>query len=1509
MEGGQSANISLNAPLDISSSDMLNNTGDVTLQHNWQRYQGKFLPNSLRFEKNGWAAGWNVYNFEYGPEYVKVTSVDIRRPQETKTIGRLKTDEYQLLKQQWNSTVDVENFWWINPTHILELNSQWLEVKRKTDELDDWNGDRFEVVDRIERSLILPADVDHYMVPNMYATEEDAPFITITELNNSLVFTGYEVRRDFNMLWQFVVPVVTKSLGTRLNGGIALNTYNSITADWILPKSDLSCTWRDNRLLFGIHYNNNFDQWTIVYNTASKSVERVIQGYGYVGLHGDLTGGMIPADYFSQNEGFTDTVQPLSVISQPPVNPYLADDRYEAAGNGGVNAIDNVNTMVVGTSYRQWYVKKRLHGIVSHLLYAGNGGFSVQSLPITNNYSGCYISPSYCSSVVGDAIPQSYTLTELFRLFNDTGNSPLQLAESTLNNGVAGRIGRLIGQIAGFFTKIPGGTDLGIGDVVMNLVGLAIWVWAPRLSKIVYLQQTLGQYAYVHYNSSESLPEPEKGNLGQTEARVQEMGNDKPRLKDVDPCLSDYLTFDKVTYTQNGDVTARSDMFVSLLAVGFVSALQAADDTLFTNSSYNMTTVKDFGKQFGAHALANIEGVVANIVCKGHSDTGLKSRIVGLKSLDMFYSTSDKQHVYAGPGFVEHQFVADCVAQSATDVQLEGNTLQTTVFLPKLTTWLIHKVFDLIFKIIEWAQQACEIIGQIQVEVMGTTISLGTVAEFGMWLTTLAHYVAIIETNLEPVMNIIDDLLNEFAKQGVVSNVVASVSKHDLNVEGKHRYGEKNEEFLWPCWGARTDLYQYTDEEVHAGTKCIPWQLSLNPSRRYYNTGLEWLATLPIGSSKDTPYGYSIADPGDRALAYRMNGRVQFFMAACYGTQTKRTLPADMVKVEGVQSFMPREPFKNENIGESEPVFAPSLQHDYIIDKTWDLSQYCTYGLQQWVCCKDTKLIDCAPSNMYVNDSFCGIAAPYTAVEVKRGLSKKYMRPWAVTPNTLALNCTGYNAILDDKLYHAFDGTSYRIVDMTGDPGFNKNRQTYLYCFQVNDRFKRSNIIPANELQGNFESVPVQAIHSIDELFVQISCAAKERGLTTGVAGEDKDLIRWSIPVFTEHVSTLPAAVKTMTAVPLGVVDGVTSLCTELVNNQSDYKAPVSVDFTIGKQVYRATEEYICTVRTEQGVDMIEDIIPTLGLKYIGATPYEAYFYSKSTRCYYRFTGNSLVKADIMERFRDIQKGYWDFVNQEVVMPCLMTYKRLNDQVEDKDSETDNVIVPVLSGTQVSGEEPPPITTIFNDRSWYKVVSLPSGLAYQGPNRVIINRAVFVEYMLDTLKDNLGKWKKLDRERYTTKREYPEVYSTVDHDIQGVDGWTHNQFVFVTSALGINDSIDCVFEWVVTFCWPIEMDLIYGVDNFAVVNLMSETMTPGGKQRARPTHVFLTKELFTRTGNYGYYSFRYQSKNGSGNRERLHIWSDQYIAISSITCDYKPVTSRRAEQLTQQLDVQRLKEL
>lgn len=1420
---------------------------------------------------------------------ISVLSTDIRTPEKIRTIGKIRPEgQYQLLRQQWNTTVEVENYWWIDSKHVLELNQAFFALKRNTGELDDWNGDRFEKVYEMSRDSVLPTNIIRYFATNAYKTNLPAMFCALQEEAGAIKITIMNPRRKMEVVKTQYIQIRQRAIGDELNdtvidSGTALfNTYNPLTAAQVLSKAEWSHTIVDHWLILGCHLGTNYDQWALVIDLTTATLTKVVQGYGYVSLHGDLTGGQIPNDYFDENRGFNSKVEPLSVlIGTDEIDYNDLDAAYEI---GDVSKINNITPRVVGTSEQQWYIKQKLYGIVSHLTF-DSGNFTKQLLPITNNYVATYKSPSFASSVFGDGFVQFSPFASIFS-FEGAANVAWQ--------------------------------------AFMALVGYPfIYSVAPRYAQLVYLQQTFGQYAYVHYNSSKSMPEKEIGNS------ATNSGMSEAKKKQTDPVLSSAFTFDKQKFSQSE--SAELDYYASLAGIlmgSFAASLQILDKKQAINEEVNMSAVNDVGRKFVDNAVANAGDMLASaIITQSKNDAGVTSVVTGLKSLDMFYSTSDQQRVYAGPGFVEHQFVADCVAQSVTDTQVEGKVqqfyfciraltvlqLQTTIALENAAADALDKAADATA-----AQMVC-----------GT--SLGGVA-VGIHAAAAAMRAAVKAQEIALVE--VDKVLDAICVNGITVNVDGAVSRHALSVEGKHKYGEKNEVFMWPCFGIQPGQIKYTDEWVDAGIRNTPWALSLK-STKCYNGGLmngcnvimRWelaryssnkmasraMAVANVGNNIGWNKNDGLNDfgeYGDTYRAYYMYGNVPFYQASAFGKAEERTLPDDMACIEGVCRFLPNEPFKNENIGVSDPAFAPSLIQDFMIDKSWDLAQCATYGLAQWVTVKDTKITNCPPSNMVVNDTFCGVACPYSAIEVKRGIEKAYMRPWAITPNTLALNCTGYNTILQDKLYHAFDGISYRLVSLIGSPGLNKNRQSFWYAFQINDRFKRSNICPANEMQGNFESEPVQAVDSIDKLWSLMTIASKEKGLEAGTTGEDKDAVRWAIPLFTEPVSTLPACVKTMTASTLAVSEGITCLVTvQVTDTNSAYKAPLSVDFTIGKNVYRATEEYICSVTPVEAGNIITDLIPILGLKFIGSTPTEAFFYSKSTRCYYSFSGSAITKLDMMERFRDIQKGYWDFVNQEVVMPCLMTFKRLNEEVEDKDTETDNIIIPVLSKGEVSGELPPPITTIFNDRSWYKCVSLPCGFTYQGPNRVIINRSIFCEYMERSIKNNFGKWKKMSRDKYVTHREYPEVYDNIMKDVQGVDGWTYNPFVLVTSALGQSEDTDCMFEWNITFCWPIEMDLLYGVDSYATVNIAAETMTPGGKKISDVTHVFLTKELFTRTGSYGYFSFRFQSKNGMGNRERLHIWSDQYIAISSIDCETKVGTSRRTEQLTQQQDVQKLKEL
>ena len=1449
-------------------------------------YDGTINGSNISFTWNGMTFNWNLsQKVDTG---ISVLSTDIRVPDKTKVIGKLKTErQYQLLRQQWNTTVEVENYWWIDATHVLELNQHSFVLKRNTKELDDWNGERFEKVYEIGRDKLLQTNIIRYFTTNVYNSSRPALFVTIQEVEGYVLLTFYNPRRAFESIGTQRIRVRPRDIGQKLNdvcisGDVALfNTYNPLTAGQLIAKAEWSHTIVGNWMIIGCHLGNNFDQWAIVINLNTFTLTKCIQGYGYVGLHGDLTGGQIPNDYFDVNKGFNDTVQPLSVLKSDAQDPSDLDAAYEVYS---ISKINNITSRVVGTGEQQWYIRKKLYGIVSHLTF-NNGSFKKQLIPITNNFVAVYNSPSFASSVFADAFVQAVPFASVFEFE---------------------------------------GAAAAAWNAFIALIGApSVYSLAPRYGQLAYLQQTFGQYAYVHYNSSKSMPENEITN-SKTDSGISGGSN-----KQTDPVMSSDFTFDKQKFTQSADIGL--DYYNRLLAIliaSFADSLQFLDKKVSMNEEVNTSSIKDAGRKFVDNAVANTGDMLSSaIMTQSKNDSGITSVVTGIKSLDMFYSTSDQQRVFAGPGFVEHQMVANCIAQSVTDTQVEGKVQQFYFCVRALTTLQLSTIIAIEKATAEWLSKQAESVGQQMV--CGTSLAAAGLA---MKITAMGLDLAIKTQEMALVQ--IEKLLDTICSRGMTVNIDGQVSRHALSIEGKHKYGEKNEVFMWPCFGIQPGQLKYTDEWVECGTRNTPWSLTLN-SAKFYTTGsmnacniiMSWAkprysqnkmgtkqeAVKNCGSkaSWTKTQGYEdTGKPGDTYRAYYMSGKVPFYQASAFGKAEERPLPNDMACVEGVCRFLPNVPFKNENIAVSDPAFAPSMIQDFIIDNSWDLAQCATYGLTQWVTVKDTKITNCPPSNMVVSETFCGVACPYSAVEVKRGVEKAYMRPWAITPNTLALNCTGFNTIFQDKLYHSFDGISFRLVNLVGSPGMNKNRQSFWYSFQVNDRFKRSNICPANELQGNFESEPTQAVDSIDKLYTEMTIASKEKGLEAGTIGEDKDAVRWSVPVFTEPVSTLPACVKTMTAATLAVVDGVTSLVTaQVTDTNSAYKAPLSVDFTIGKNVYRATEEYICSVQPAEAGNTITDLIPSLGLKFIGSTPTEAFFYSKATRCYYTFSGSSLIKMDMMERFRDIQKGYWDFVNQEVVMPCLMTFKRLNEEVEDTDTETDNIIVPVLSKGEVAGELPPPITTIFNDHSWYRCVSLPCGFAYQGPNRVIINRTVFCEYMERSIKDNYNKWKKMSRDKYVTKREYPELYDNIMKEVQGVDGWTYNPFVLVTSALGQSEDTDCMFEWNITFCWPVEMDLLYGVDNYACVNVCAETMTPGGKRKSEVTHVFLTKELFTRNGSYGYYSFRFQSKNGMGNRERLHIWSDQYIAISSIECESKVVTQRRAEQLTQQIDVQKLKEL
>ena len=1499
MEGGQKAQVKLDSALDVKTGDMMSPVQDPRFTHNRQCWQGKVLPTSLRFEHDGWAVGRQVWQFpfENGRMQYVYTDVDERNLEQHVVAECDAGSQFQFLKQQWDTTDAVENFWWVDQYRVLVLTKDALVLRAKDGGLDDWNGDTFTDVGRWPRHWFITSDTKVYFCSSAYGGER-ARFITVAHLPYGFRVTVYD---PLTMgAFQSILTINKHELGTVLNDTFGvLNTYSHIIPETVATQGKWTATCRNGCLVLGIHYDNNFNQWAVTYDLATGSLIRVIQGYGFVGVDGSLTGGEIPSYCFDDNTGFSSAVSPINTLKDTSID------------GASLAEIRSCTPRIVGTEEQQWYIRSSVPSIVSHLVMAGTGHVR-QELKLNNNYVADYASPSYNSFVIGEYIPSVQTVLDLLKpAKNAEGEamstleafSDLLFGSTAVFNALESALGKfadIVGEISDFALKA---SPLGTPVVIIR----------PSMLTANYLQQSVGQAAYVHYNSTSIYQQKDLKNESLTRNYVEEeWTHDSENRPRAEPISEDEVSFDRFSIAQEQEVKADFDKLgiFYLIAIVLQSVLEYGEYKLRVNATQNQTSTTDKGRRFSQFFLHNIASLAASDMGARSVFSVNNSEVTAVKALDMFYSTSDQQKICAGRGYVNHNFVAQCVAQSVTSVQSDF-VHQRIVWIPKELSlafvdgmiFVFSKIEDILNKWID-SYSGPQITGT-------SNTAIGDAMK--VLLMTILGITVVVSEAFRFSRALIEGILEGTGMTRIHSSIAGYQTRHAYDVEGKHKYGSKSECFMWPCFGVDGGQ-DIVDESVTL--ECLNKQWLLDFQCDLEKSYLP--ATQSIG-----PYGVHFpakgaTTGGSRPVWDSFKGEVDYFIFMVKGIQAQATLPARMAYAIGAESFLPTVQFKNENIGESEPVFPTPPFQDYMIapELDWKLSQTASVGMTTWVSCGDTKIVDGDFSNIVVSGDFCGVASPYEAVEVKRGITRRYLRPWAVSPNALSLNITGLNCCYERKAYHAFDGQGYRVVSWMGSPGMNKEKQTWLYSFLLNDRFKRSNKLPQNEYLGNYKSEPVVAVagNADDKVFTLVTRPGENEGLTAGAIGEDKDARRYSLPVFSEFVSTLPAAVKTVTALPLTVIDGVTSLTSGNRDLQTAYKAPLSVDFTIGKQAYRYTQDFICSVKMERGVTVTEDVVPCLGLTYIGATPYEAYLYSPDTKMYYRFRGNgNLEKVDMVERFRNVKNGRYDFVRQEVLMPCLSTFERIDANVHDDADETDNVMVPRLIDGEFKGEVWPPLDTIYNTRSWFRTLSLPCGVTYQGPNRCIINRFTYQSYMRDQIVSNYGKWRKVPREVYHPFRGYAAKYERVDEDIGElvkVKGWTHNPFLLVTAPLGVNDDTDCMFEWEITFAWPVEMDELYGKDDYAVVNLQAQCMTPGGKVvAARPVHVFLTKELFTRTGNYGFYSFRYQSKCGIGNRERLHIWSDQYIAVSALQCEFKVMTEKRTEILTQQLDVERLHEI
>jgi hypothetical protein len=290
-----------------------------------------------------------------------------------------------------------------------------------------------------------------------------------------------------------------------------------------------------------------------------------------------------------------------------------------------------------------------------------------------------------------------------------------------------------------------------------------------------------------------------------------------------------------------------------------------------------------------------------------------------------------------------------------------------------------------------------------------------------------------------------------------------------------------------------------------------------------------------------------------------------------------------------------------------------------------------------------------------------------------------------------------------------------------------------------------------------------------------------------------------------------------------------------------------------------------------------------VGQRVLGADTRNILLFSKITRQFYKFMGpETLDKAKTAWRIKDIKSAVYEFLRQEMVAEVDMELSYRPKTLIRFDQLEAVGTIPI----------PGHIEAIDNYGS-------AVGYVWQGRNRVQVPMSIYREDMETLgLKDMRGKWKRIpgdDIRDFFKEREYNPLVM--------LNGYYWEPFKLATAFLGIDDSTDCQFEWVLTFAFTEWMHRLIG-DKYITVNIASETSCPNGHKKSEVTHVRLRNDMFQRSDErIGYYTFRFNGRNGAGNSERLFVWSDGVMALRrAVELVARPITTARTSPLLTQAD-------
>ena len=316
---------------------------------------------------------------------------DIREAEgEYKPIYKRNADDiYMYVKQFWSNTVDIENYWWFNKDHVLELSNalMTLHVKDKVKPVDDWMGDRWLVEKQIARSEWIGTSDLYYTLTNAYKTQPVFLKIQATAETITFVYAKDLLNQDFdNMDWKSVtVNIEDLDLGVALSS-TSISSFLPVVGTAIIANRKISTTVVDNTLMIGLVYAKGMQQWTVMIDLNTDTLIRVVNGYGYVGINGCLTGGQFPINCVNET-GFNAVVHDINELKDIP------EAKIDFRG-GTLNIPTSIPNACYSNGTVVWFIYESISGICSHYTYA-NGVHTPVELTLNNNVSSMYQSESF----------------------------------------------------------------------------------------------------------------------------------------------------------------------------------------------------------------------------------------------------------------------------------------------------------------------------------------------------------------------------------------------------------------------------------------------------------------------------------------------------------------------------------------------------------------------------------------------------------------------------------------------------------------------------------------------------------------------------------------------------------------------------------------------------------------------------------------------------------------------------------------------------------------------------------------------------------------------------------------------------------------------------------------------------------------------------------------------------------------------------------------------------------